>query len=695
MAVVVDAGDVQKFIEYAEGENLGAVAVAVVTDKNRLTMTWRGKTICDISREFLNTNGVTKNADAAITLPNAEMCPIDAAESIADIQKRWMDTLADLNVCSQKGLTEMFDSNIGAGSVLMPFGGKHRMSPTDGMVAKIPTLSGECSTATVMTYGYDPYLSEWSPFHGAVYAVVESVSKAVALGASHRDIYLTFQEYFERLNNDKMRWGKPLAALLGAYMAQIKLGIAAIGGKDSMSGSFMDINVPPTLVSFAVNTIDAGKAVSSEFKYAGSRVVMMTVEKDADGLPNFDTLHKNYDAVHKLMLAGKVLTSSVVKSGGLCEVISKMCFGNMLGFKFDDNITTEQIFAKYFGAIVLELTDSADISGLDCIEIGSVCDCGNICGNGFAIPLCDALSTWQKPLEKVYPTQAKPAETCENYSYESKNIIVTNNKFAKPKVVIPIFPGTNSEYDSARAFERVGAEVEIVPFINLTPSHTVETLSRLAQKIDTAQIVMIPGGFSGGDEPEGSGKYIATAFRNPLVAEAVNTLLKRRDGLMLGICNGFQALIKLGLLTHGDIRDLADDSPTLTYNNIGRHIATLVDTRVASTLSPWFAGAKVGDIHTVPVSHGEGRFYANEEWLAKLAVNGQIATQYVDLDGNASADVLFNPNGSVAAIEGICSPDGRVLGKMGHNERSGKNVANNIPGDKSQLIFEAGVGYFR
>ena len=702
MAVVVDAGDAQKFIEYAAGENLGAVVVAEVTDKNRLTMLWRGKTICDISRDFLNTNGVTKNADAVITLPDAAVCPLDKAESITDIAKQWTDTLSDLNVCSQKGLTEMFDSNIGAGSVLMPFGGAHRMSPTDGMVAKIPTLAGECATATVMTYGYDPYLSEWSPFHGAVYAVVESVSKAVALGASHRDIYLTFQEYFERLNNDKTRWGKPLAALLGAYTAQIQLGIAAIGGKDSMSGSFMDIHVPPTLVSFAVNTIDADKAVSSEFKQAGSRVVMMTIEKDADGLPNFEKLHKNYDIVHNLAKSGKVLASSVVKAGGLCEAISKMCFGNMLGFKFAGGITAEQIFAKYFGAIVLELADGADVSGLDCVEIGSVCNgsssgChgGKICGDGFEVPLDVALNTWQKPLEKVFSTQAKPAESCENYNFEAKNILIAKNKVVKPKVVIPIFPGTNSEYDSAKAFENAGAEVEIVPFINLTPAHTVETLSRLAQKIDTAQIVMVPGGFSGGDEPEGSGKYIATAFRNPLVAEAVNNLLKTRDGLMLGICNGFQALIKLGLLTHGEICDLADDSPTLTYNNIGRHIATLADTRVASTLSPWFAGAKVGDIHTVPVSHGEGRFYANAEWLARLAANGQIATQYVDLSGNASADVPFNPNGSVAAIEGICSPDGRVLGKMGHNERSGKNVAQNIPGDKSRLIFDAGVKYFK
>lgn len=695
MAVVVDASDVQKFIDYAAKENLQAVQVAAVTNKNRLTMSWRGTVICDISRDFLNTNGVTKNADVEVVLPDAERCPLNKTQNMIDIQKKWLGMLGELNVCSQKGLCENFDSTIGAGSVFMPFGGKHQLTPTEGMVAKVPVLCGETNTATVMTYGYDPYVSEWSPFHGSVYAVIESVSKAVALGACHRDIYLTFQEYFERLGSDKVSWGKPFAALLGAYIAQTKLGIAAIGGKDSMSGSFMDLNVPPTLVSFAVNTVHADKAVSTEFKQAGSRVIMIPVAIDSDGMPDFDMLHKNYDVVHSLINDKKILASGVVKSGGLCEAISKMCFGNMLGFLFDSSISAGQIFERQPGAIVVEVVDGVDLSHLDYIEIGQTCECGCICGDGFSILLADALEAWQKPLEKVYPTMAESAGDCQTYSYETKNIVVAGEKFAKPRVVIPIFPGSNCEYDTARAFERAGAATQILPFINLTPEHTVQALQHLTKQIQDAQIIMIPGGFSGGDEPEGSGKYIATAFRNPSVAQAVNNLLKSRDGLMLGICNGFQALIKLGLVTFGEITDLTHDMPTLTYNNIGRHISCMVQTRVASNLSPWLSGTKVGDIHTVAVSHGEGRFFANSEWVSRLEANGQIATQYVDFEGKASAVIPFNPNGSVAAIEGICSPgDGRVFGKMGHSERMGKDVVRNVPGEKDQGLFEAGVRYF-
>lgn len=694
MAVVAAAADADKLIAFANEENLEAVVVASVTDKNRLTMHWRGKTVCDISRDFLNTNGAEKHASVSVTLPDAEVNPFDAVQ-VVDVEQTWLDTLSDLNVCSQKGLVERFDSTIGAGSVFLPFGGSHQLTPTEGMVAKIPVEHGSTNTATVMTYGYDPYLSEWSPFYGSLYAVIESVSKAVALGASHRDIYLTLQEYFERLGDEPSRWGKPFAALLGAFEAQEKLGIAAIGGKDSMSGSFMDLNVPPTLVSFAVNTVAADKAVSTEFKQAGHDVIMVRVDRDENLLPDFDKLHKNYDAVHALIQSEQVLASGVVKGGGLCECISKMCFGNLLGFVFDKAVTPEMLFAKEYGAIVLEVAPGADLSGRDYTLVGRTDGGTNIEACGVSISLAKAVSAWGQPLEKVYPTGAKPADSCETYSYESKHIVAATEKFAKPRVFIPVFPGTNCEYDTARVFEAAGAQVDVMPFLNLTPSHTAQTLKEMTRRISEAQIVMIPGGFSGGDEPDGSGKYIATAFRNPDVSEAVNRLLKHRDGLMLGICNGFQALIKLGLVTHGEITDIASDSPTLTFNNIGRHVSTMVRTRIATDGSPWLANVKVGDIHTIAVSHGEGRFYADSTWLRRLAKNGQIATQYVDLDGRASAQIPYNPNGSVGAVEGLISPDGRVLGKMGHSERIGENISRNVPGNKNQRLFEAGVQYFK
>ncbi len=694
MAVVVDKNDAQKFIDYAKSENLGAVIVANVTDKNRLTMTWRGKTICDISRDFLNTNGASKHTDIEVVLPNENKNPFDAGE-ITDIEAKWNETLSSLNVCSQKGLIERFDSTIGAGSVLMPFGGKYQLSPSMGMVAKIPLLKGKTDTATVMTYGYDPYLSSWSPFHGSIYAIIESVSKADALGAKYDDIYLTLQEYFEKLGNTPSRWGKPFVALLGAFVAQSKLKLAAIGGKDSMSGSFIDLDVPPTLVSFAINTVNASKAVSSEFKKSGSKVVWVKVKKDNDFMPDFDALTKNYTEIHKLITDGKVLSSSVVCGGGLCEAISKMCFGNMIGFEFDSKLTAGDIFKKEYGAIVLEVADNADLSGLDFETVGTTTAGKEIKACGKVISLENALSSWEGTLEEVYPTKAASAGKCETYSFERKNIIVAKDKFAAPRVFIPVFPGTNCEYDTARAFEAAGASVSVLPFINLTPADTTETLDKMAKLISESQIVMIPGGFSGGDEPDGSGKYIATAFRNPKVSEAVNNLLENRDGLMLGICNGFQALIKLGLVTHGRIVDLKEDAPTLTFNNIGRHVSTMVTTRIASNRSPWLYETNVGDLHSIAVSHGEGRFYANSEWLKTLVANEQIATQYVDLAGNASGDIPFNPNGSVAAIEGITSPDGKVFGKMGHSERAGENIFSNISGNKDQKLFVSGVKYFK
>ena len=694
MAVVVDRTDVEKFVAYAKEENLDAVVVAVVTDKNRLTMTWRGKTICDISRDFLNTNGAAKTTRIHVTLPDEKVSPF-TQETSGSVAENWFKTLSSLNVCSQKGLVERFDSTIGAGSVLLPFGGKHQLSPADGMVAKIPVLHGKTNTATVMTYGYDPDLSSWSPFHGSVYAVVESVSKAVALGARYDDIYLTLQEYFERLGTDPARWGKPFTALLGAYAVQRALKLAAIGGKDSMSGSFEDLDVPPTLVSFAVNTVAADKAVSPEFKQAGSDVVVVKVKKDKNLLPDFDALQRSYTRIHQLIIDGKVRASSVVKGGGLCEAVSKMCFGNMLGFTFDKEISRQELFAKEYGAIVLEVTDTSSLTGLDYTIVGKVTDNGVIEACGEMVALSDALAAWEGTLEKVYPTRAKSAKPCQTYTFARKNIITAKQSFAKPRVFIPVFPGTNCEYDTARVFEAAGAVVDVLPFINLTPNDTVQTLDKMARLIRGAQIVMLPGGFSGGDEPDGSGKYIATAFRNPKVREAVNDLLANRDGLMLGICNGFQALIKLGLVTHGQIIDLAEDAPTLTFNNIGRHVSTVVTTRVASNRSPWLYGTQVGDCHSIAVSHGEGRFYANDAWLARLIENEQIATQYVDQNGNASADIPYNPNGSVAAIEGITSPDGRVFGKMGHSERFGENNFRNISGNKDQQLFVSGVKYFK
>ncbi len=693
MAVVVAASDAEKFIEYANEENLEANIVAEVTDKNRLTMHWRGKTVCDISRDFLNTNGATKNTDIEVVVPD-DNTSCFKPEVVVDVKKKWLDTLGALNVCSQKGLCEMFDSTIGANTVLMPFGGLYQLTPSDGMAAKVPVLDGKTNTATIMTYGYDPYISSVSPFHGAVYAVIESVSKAVALGADYKKIYLTFQEYFERLGNDPKRWGKPFAALLGAYRVQLELGIAAIGGKDSMSGSFNELDVPPTLTSFAVAPAKADKVISQELKKSGTKLVMYSLSRDEKDMPDFDKLKVMYDTVYSLIQENKVLSSCTVKSHGICETVSKMAFGNMIGVELASDVTNDVLFYAPLGSIILEVEKDTETPGAT--VIGYTTDNKAITGSGIEISLDEASAAWQKPLEKVFPTRTKDEDKePETYSSFDKSPAIATDKFAKPRVFIPVFPGTNCEYDTKRVFENAGAVADVFVIRNLTAEDVTYSMQEMKKRIDNAQIVMIPGGFSGGDEPDGSGKFIATAFRNPAVGDAVMKLLKSRDGLMLGICNGFQALIKLGLVPYGEIRDLDATSPTLTFNTIGRHISRMALTRIATSKSPWFANVNVGDIHHIALSHGEGRFIASDEQIKELAANGQIATQYVTPEGKATYDIDWNPNGSISAIEGITSPDGRILGKMGHSERIGDFVSKNVPGDKNQYLFEAGVNYFK
>ena len=688
MAVVVAADDVDTFIKYAHEENLEATRVAVVTELNRLVMHWRGKVICDISRDFLNTNGAVKNTDVEVVLPDASACALKK-EIKDDPRKQWLEVLSDLNVCSQKGLSEKFDSTIGAGSVLMPFGGKYQLTPTDGMAAKVPVLEGETNSATIMTFGYNPQISKWSPYHGATYAVVESVSKAVAMGADYKTVYLTFQEYFEKLGTDPKRWGKPFAALLGAYKAQLALNIAAIGGKDSMSGSFNELDVPPTLTSFAVAPAKADKVISQEYGRAGAKLVYFPVVMDENELPDFDKLKAMYETIHAAR--DKIISATVVKGFGLAEVVAKSAFGNMIGAKLDDNVTKEMLFSAPVGSIVVETMDDID-GGIVIGETGG--DTLEACG--VTLMLDEAVKVWTAPLEKVYPTHAgRFSEEPSTYSYDKRSITVAGKKFAKPRVFIPVFPGTNCEYDTARVFERAGGAADVFVIRNLTGADVEESLREMKKRIDNSQIVMIPGGFSGGDEPEGSGKFIATAFRNPQVKDAVMDMLKNRDGLMLGICNGFQALVKLGLVPYGEIRDLDADMPTLTFNTIGRHISRMAYTRIASNKSPWFANVDTGDIHTIALSHGEGRFIASPEIVAQLAANGQIATQYVTPDGKATYDSEWNPNGSVESIEGILSPDGRILGKMGHSERIGQGIAKNVPGAKDQKLFEAGISYFK
>jgi len=774
MAVVVSPENADKFIQEARNENLEAVIVAVVTGDNRLEMTWRGKKIVDISRKFLNTNGVAQYSEVVVKAPAEEnfyfskLMP-QVEEKLEKIEEAWVANLQQLNTCSQKGLVERFDSTIGAGTVLMPFGGKYQLTPSEGMAAKIPVQEGETNTGTLMTFGYNPLIGKWSPFHGAVYSIIESIAKIVALGGDYSKIRLTLQEYFEKLGQDPAKWGKPFSALLGAHYVQTRLGIPAIGGKDSMSGTFKDMNVPPTLVSFAVNTADVRDVVSGEFKKAGNSVVLVSLKINENGMPDFQQMEKNFKAVNKLIKSGIVLSAYSVKSGGIAEAISKMSFGNKIGFQFKDAFSKganntnniRKLFEAAYGSIILEIdgriskieelkeiigkgevskiSATSEISEIK--EISEISEIGEngwillgetsskqaISINGTDIDLDMLIEKWSQPLESIFPTKVhgkaghddcgkqnntarenltKNNSTEDNaskkidarprdFSFEKFISVKSGFKIPRPRVFMPVFPGTNCEYDTRRKFEKAGAIVDEFVLNNLSKDEIEASIKIMADKIKNSQIIMFPGGFSGGDEPDGSGKFISAVFRNPYIKDAVQDLLKNRDGLILGICNGFQALIKLGLVPYGEIRDIDENCPTLTFNTIGRHVSCMVRTKVVSTISPWLANVRVGDIHTIPVSHGEGRFVASREVIDALAKGGQIATQYVDMDGNPTYDIRYNPNGSVEAIEGITSPDGRVFGKMGHSERTGSLLAKNVPGDYDQKLFEAGVGYYR
>ena len=688
MAVVVRQKDADRFIAAAQKENLLATKVADVTASPRLVMQWRGNTIVDLSREFLNSNGAEKHTD--IQIEHASVSPVYTR---TNDRKGWTAHLSDLNICSQKGLSERFDSTIGAGSVLMPFGGKHQMTPNQAMAAKIPVLHGETKTCSLMGWGFDPYLSAQSPYHGAIYAVLESIAKVVAAGGDYRQCWLTFQEYFERTKGIPSRWGKPMAALLGALKAQWTLGIGSIGGKDSMSGSFEDIDVPPTLVSFAVSVSNTDRVVSPEFKAAGHPVAMLTPAYDGNALPDFDDVMRVFDTVQALIQSGKAKAVWALSRGGVAEGVAKMCFGNQIGFRFTADVDPCQLFNGTYGGFLVELDGPA----ADLPVIGETMDDASIrLYDGAVIKLTDIQKPYEDKLEPVFPCNIPTTdEKIQAFTYRTEQRVRPAAAFARPKVLIPVFPGTNCEYDTARVFEQAGAEPEIFVVKNLTSRDIEESAAAFTKKINESQIIMIPGGFSGGDEPDGSGKFITAFFRNPAIKDAVHALLQKRDGLMLGICNGFQALVKLGLVPFGEIVEMQDDSPTLTYNTIHRHQSMMVRTRVCSNKSPWLANTAAGDIHTVAVSHGEGRFVAPPELIAVLASNGQIATQYVDLDGQPTYDIRYNPNTSDCAIEGITSPDGRVFGKMCHSERIGEGVCKNVPGEKDQMLFRSGVEYFK
>ena len=704
MAVVVKDADVDSFRRFAQSENLETTVVARVTSDRRMKMFWRDKPIVDMSRDFLNTNGVKQKTTVHVTAPVEtqsyfSLLPETVAGELPDLKKAWLVNLQELNVCSQKGLVEQFDSTVGAGTLLMPFGGRYQDTPGEGMAAQLPVLNGETTTASLVAYGYNPQLAKWSPFHGAFYAVVEAAAKITALGGDYRNIRLTLQEYFEKLGQDPSRWGKPFSALLGAYIAQHKLGIPAIGGKDSMSGTFMELDVPPTLVAFAVNVTHSGRIISQEFKQAGSRVVLVPLSRDENEMPDLDMMTTNFDQVGALNRAGRVRAAHTVRNGGIAAAISRMSFGNRIGMNFNVSLESDALFSPDYGSIVLELDEKTDLEeafgDVQYLELGYTTAKDMIAVNGTQIPLAEALAAWKTPLEKVFPTRTDTtAHLPPQLHYEGRNTRRPAVRIARPRIFMPVFPGTNCEYESARAFTRVGGVVHTLVMQNLSPSAVEQSVREMEKGIKEAQIIMIPGGFSAGDEPEGSGKFIAAMFRNPRLSEAVMQLLNDRDGLMLGICNGFQALIKLGLVPYGEIIEITEDCPTLTFNKIGRHISNLVQTRVVSTLSPWFSNVATGDIHTIAVSHGEGRFVASETLLATLGEKGQVATQYVDRDGIPSNEITYNPNGSDAAIEGITSPDGRILGRMGHSERLDSGLAQNVPGDKRQRIFAAGVEYF-
>lgn len=708
MAVVVSPCDVEKFERYAHEENLESTVVAIVTDDRRLKMSWKGSTILDISRDFLDTNGIKQKINATIKEPQEFGIDKNLIKKFKsnNLEDMWIENLKDLNVACQKGLVERFDSTVGAGTVLMPFGGKTQLTPSEGMVGKIPVQNGITNTCTIMSHGFDPYLSKMSPYHGAMYAVIHSVAKIVAMGGNYRNIRLTLQEYFEKLYKEPEKWGKPLSALLGAFKIQHELEIPAIGGKDSMSGTFMDINVPPTLVSFAVAPADVGNIVSPEFKKINSDVVLVKLKRSSLDIPDFEDMKIKYNSIHQAVKLGNVLSAHTVGYGGLAGAISKMTFGNEIGFKtlYEKTesgasgllIDSNGLFAPNYGDIILEVENILDLSELDFIHIGKTTEEKEIVINGlFTITIDEMTKSWIQPLNNIYPIKKDTTGQINSYGYSLGNKIKSSISIAKPKVFIPVFPGTNCEYDTKRAFERAGADAEIFVFKNLNSNDVDDSIKEMNKKIRQSQIIAFPGGFSAGDEPEGSGKFIASVFRNEILKDAVMDLLKNRDGLILGICNGFQALIKLGLVPFGEIIDIEGDYPTLTYNKISRHISTFARTKIVSNLSPWLNGCDLEDVHYMPLSHGEGRFVANENWINKLKQNGQIATQYIDNNNNPTYDGLYNPNGSIESIEGITSPDGRILGKMGHSERLDRDLYLNIRGNKDQKIFESGVKYFK
>ena len=697
MAVVVDPRDVEQFLAYAKEENLEAVEVAVVTETPRLVLSWRGKEIVNISRAFLDTNGAHQETTVAVDIPNREDS-ILVKEDVDDVKEKWLNTLKDLNVCSQKGLVEMFDGSIGAGSVFMPHGGKHQMTETQAMVAKLPVLTGKCDTVTMMSYGFDPYLSSWSPYHGAVYAVLESVAKIVANGGDYSKIRLTFQEYFRRMTEDPSRWSQPFAALLGAYDVQLGLGLPSIGGKDSMSGTFQDIDVPPTLVSFAVDMALEQDIITPELKKAGNKLVWLKIERDENDLPVYDAVMDQYGKFMEDIQNGKIVSAYALDRHGVAAAVSKMAFGNRKGAKIEHNVDKRDLFAPAFGDIIAEVEDGkVGELAITYTEIGEVTEEPVLAYGDVKIALADAQDAWTGTLEKVFATKsaADSDAKVEEKLFNTSDIHICSHKIGQPTVFIPVFPGTNCEYDSARAFERAGAKVITKVFRNLDAEDIRGSVDEFEKAIGQAQMIMFPGGFSAGDEPDGSAKFFATAFQNAKIKEAVEKLLNERDGLALGICNGFQALIKLGLVPYGKIVGQTDDAPTLTYNTIGRHISKMVYTKVVTNKSPWLQGAQLGGVYTNPASHGEGRFVASEEWLDKLFANGQVATQYCDPEGNISMNEEWNVNGSYRAIEGITSPDGRVLGKMAHSERRGDHVAINIYGEQDLKIFESGVKYFK
>ena len=698
MAVVVDPKDVDEFMGYAKEENLEAVCVAVVTEEPRLVLSWRGKEIVNLSRAFLDTNGAHQETTVAVDIPNRKDS-ILVREEVGDVKEKWMTTLKDLNVCSQKGLVEMFDGSIGAASVFMPHGGKYQMTETQAMVAKLPVLTGDCDTVTMMSYGFDPYLSTWSPYHGAIYAVTESVAKIVAAGGDHSKIRFTFQEYFRRMTEDPHRWSQPFAALLGAYDAQLGFGLPSIGGKDSMSGTFEDIDVPPTLVSFAVDVATEKDIITPELKKAGNKLVWLRIETDEYDVPVYEKVMDQYAKFTEDIHSGKIVSAYALDRHGIVAAVSKMAFGNRMGVTLEHNVDERDLFAPAFGDIIAEVpADKVGELSITYMVIGEVTEEPVLAYKDVKITIADAEEAWKGTLEKVFPTNSGAEgqdEKVETGVYETSDIYICNHKIAQPTVFIPVFPGTNCEYDSAKAFERAGAKTNVKVFKNMNASDIIDSVNVFEKAINDAQIIMFPGGFSAGDEPDGSAKFFATAFQNAKMKEAVEKLLNERDGLVLGVCNGFQALVKLGLVPNGAITGQDADAPTLTYNTIGRHISKMVYTKVVTNKSPWLQKATLGGVYTNPASHGEGRFVANKEWLDKLFANGQVATQYCDPEGNITMDEEWNVNGSYCAIEGITSPDGRVLGKMAHSERRARSVAMNIYGEQDLKIFESGVEYFK